>query len=64
MTEAEAGRLFFDGDRCVGVEYRVKDGKRVSLARAAEVILATGAVGSAQQLMLSGIGANLQDHAW
>ena len=49
-----ARRLVFDGTRCVGVEWS-KDG-RIERARAAEVVLCGGTIGSAQLLLLSGIG--------
>ena len=55
VTGAEANRILFDGKRAVGVEY-VRDGE-VQVARAErEVILAGGAYGSPQLLMLSGVG--------
>jgi choline dehydrogenase len=47
-------RLVFDGTRCVGVEWS-KDG-RIERARAADVVLCGGTIGSAQLLLLSGIG--------
>jgi choline dehydrogenase len=49
-----ARRLLFDGPRCVGVEWS-KDG-RIERASAAEVVLCGGTIGSAQLLLLSGIG--------
>jgi len=49
-----ARRLVFDGTRCVGVEWST-DG-RIEEARAAEVVLCAGTIGSAQLLLLSGIG--------
>ena len=49
-----ARRLVFDGTRCVGVEWS-KDG-RIERARAGEVVLCGGTIGSAQLLLLSGIG--------
>ena len=49
-----ARRLVFDGTRCVGVEWS-RDG-RTEQARAAEVVLCGGTIGSAQLLLLSGIG--------
>jgi choline dehydrogenase len=59
VTGALAGRLTMDGARCTGVEYRV--GTETRSARcASEVVLAAGAVGSPQLLMLSGIGP--QEH--
>ena len=51
---ASARRLLFDGTRCVGVEWS-EDG-RTERARAAEVVLCGGTIGSAQLLLLSGVG--------
>ena len=48
-------RLTLDGDRCTGVSY-ARDGATVTAHAAREVILCAGAVGSAQLLLLSGIG--------
>lgn len=45
----------FDGSRAVGVRYRRGQGGE-SVARAREIVLAAGAVGSPQLLQLSGIG--------
>jgi choline dehydrogenase len=56
VTDSVVHRLLIKGDRCVGVEYGSTDGNGNSVARAGEVILAAGAIGSAQLLMLSGIG--------
>jgi choline dehydrogenase len=54
-TEAATTRLLFEGQRAVGVEYQQNGSRR--LARAgAEVVLCSGAIGSPQLLMLSGIG--------
>ncbi len=55
MTRAHTRRLLFEGDRCVGVEYMHED--EVKVARAdAEVVVCGGTIGSAQLLLLSGIG--------
>ncbi|MEM9489636.1 MAG: GMC family oxidoreductase N-terminal domain-containing protein [Myxococcota bacterium] len=55
LTRAMAARVVLDSGRAVGVQY-VK-GNQVHIARARrEVILASGAIGSPQLLMLSGIG--------
>ena len=63
VTGAQATRLRFEGRRCTGVEYRGPDGLRTIRARR-EVILASGAIGSPQLLMLSGIGPapHLREH--
>jgi choline dehydrogenase-like flavoprotein len=49
--DAAVARVLFDGDRARGVE--LLDGTRVE---AGEVVLAAGAVGTAQLLLLSGVG--------
>jgi choline dehydrogenase-like flavoprotein len=62
-TGVLAERIRLDGGRAVGVDYRVKGTRHAANARR-EVILAAGAVGSPQLLMLSGIGpgAHLAEH--
>lgn len=55
VTGALAHRVTFDDNRCTGVEYSA--GGATATAHAdREVVLTAGAVGSAQLLMLSGIG--------
>jgi len=55
VTDALVHRVLMDGDRCRGVEYHV--GVETFVAGCTgEVVLAAGAVGSPQLLMLSGIG--------
>lgn len=54
ITHAHTTRLLVESGRVVGVEYR-RDGA-VQIARAAEVILSAGAIGTPHLLMLSGIG--------
>jgi choline dehydrogenase len=54
-SEAMAGRVLFDGKRAIGIEYRKGGEKRVALA-SREVIMAAGAIGTPQILMLSGVG--------
>jgi choline dehydrogenase len=53
-TGAHARRLLFDGTRCVGVEW--SENGRIEQARAGEVVVSGGTIGSAQLLLLSGIG--------
>jgi choline dehydrogenase len=63
ITNALATGLLIEGGRAAGVTYRY--GGRDETARAqAEVILAAGAIGSPQLLMLSGIGPadDLREH--
>ncbi|MET8769214.1 GMC family oxidoreductase N-terminal domain-containing protein [Streptomyces sp. NPDC004658] len=59
VTNALAHRLTFDGKRCTGVEYGV-GGQTHSAVATQETVLTAGALGSAQLLMLSGIGP--EDH--
>ncbi len=54
-TGAQAARLIVEDGRAVGVAWR-KDGQDFEARAAAEVVLATGAVGTPQLLELSGIG--------
>ncbi len=62
VSGAMAEKVMLEGTRAVGVRYRVGD--RVEEARASEVVISAGAVGSPQLLMLSGIGpaAHLAEH--
>jgi choline dehydrogenase len=55
ITDAAAQQLTFDGTRCTGVIYQ-KDGAAVAAMATQEVIVSSGAIGSAQLLLLSGIG--------
>jgi choline dehydrogenase len=55
ITRAHAGRILFEGQRAVGVEYHVGGERREVRARR-EVILSGGTVNSPQLLELSGIG--------
>jgi choline dehydrogenase len=53
-TGAAARRLLFDGTRCIGVEW-ARDG-RIERAHAGQVVVSGGTIGSAQLLLLSGVG--------
>ena len=55
VTDARVGTLLFDGHRCRGVDYTV-GGVLHHVEAEREVVVCAGAVGSAQLLMLSGIG--------
>jgi choline dehydrogenase len=61
FTDAQVERLRFEGQRCVGVEFRHGGQRRWAHARG-ETVLAAGAIGSPQILQLSGVGdpAHLQ----
>jgi choline dehydrogenase len=63
LTQAQAERVRFEGKRAVGVAFRHRGRPSYAPARA-EVILASGAIGSPQLLQLSGVGpaALLQGH--
>ncbi|HEX4760601.1 MAG TPA: GMC family oxidoreductase N-terminal domain-containing protein [Thermoleophilaceae bacterium] len=63
VTGALATRVVLEGGRAVGVEYE-SSGKRQSARAGREVIVAAGAYGSPQLLMLSGIGPgdHLREH--
>jgi choline dehydrogenase-like flavoprotein len=54
VTDALVHRLVLSGNRVTGVEYSV--GSHLLAVSAAEVVVTAGAIGSAQLLMLSGIG--------
>jgi choline dehydrogenase-like flavoprotein len=58
VTDALVHRLRIERGRCTGVEYSV--GGRPAVASAGEVVLTAGSIGTAQLLMLSGVGP--QDH--
>ncbi|MFT5446632.1 MAG: choline dehydrogenase [Gammaproteobacteria bacterium] len=62
ITDARAGRLLFEGKRCVGVRYR-QGGQDKEIKANAEVILSGGTYNSPQLLQVSGIGpaAHLAD---
>jgi choline dehydrogenase len=56
VAEATVHRLWIESGRCMGVEYSTADGTSVSVACSDEVVIAAGTIGSAQLLMLSGVG--------
>ena len=64
LTKAPARRIVLEGGRATGVAYRDRSGREHVVHAHAEVILATGAIGSPQLLMVSGIGeaAQLKEH--
>jgi choline dehydrogenase len=55
FTDALVRRLMIERGRCVGVEYQV-DGRSTTVKATSEVALCAGAIGSAQILLLSGVG--------
>ncbi|MEL6636248.1 MAG: GMC family oxidoreductase N-terminal domain-containing protein [Bacteroidota bacterium] len=59
LTGAPARQLTFDGKRCTGVRFE-HEGSQQTAEATSEVILAAGAIGSPQLLLLSGVG-NAQD---
>ncbi len=64
QTEVLARKVVIERGRATGVEVSDRDGTRRIVRAAKEVILSAGFVGSAQLLMLSGIGhaQHLRDH--
>jgi choline dehydrogenase len=54
-TEAASTRVLFESNRAVGVEY-LQNGGPCQARASAEVILCGGSIGSAQLLLLSGVG--------
>ncbi len=63
VAQAVVHRVRIENGRCTGVEYTTADGTSISVACSGEVVLAAGTIGSAQLLMLSGVGpqAHLRD---
>ncbi|MEU4091683.1 GMC family oxidoreductase N-terminal domain-containing protein [Streptomyces sp. NPDC026673] len=59
VTGALVHRLHIRGERCTGVEYTTATGA-FSVGCTGEVVLAAGTIGSAQLLMLSGVGPEEQ----
>ena len=64
LTRAQASRILFDGTRATGVAYRDGAGTEQIVRAGVEVIVSSGAIGSPQLLMVSGIGeaAQLKEH--
>ncbi len=56
VADAMVHRVLIEGARAVGIEYRTNTGELVTVRAEREVVLAAGAIGSPQLLMLSGIG--------
>jgi len=55
ITQAQATRVLFEGQRAVGVRY-LKGGRFHDVKAAREVVLSAGTIGSPQLLLLSGVG--------
>lgn len=62
-TRARAGRLLFEGSRCVGVRWQ-RDGRTHTTRASHEVVVCAGAIESPKLLMLSGLGdpGHLREH--
>ncbi|WP_099865670.1 GMC family oxidoreductase [Pararhizobium haloflavum] len=56
ITRAHATRILIEAGRAVGVSYRDRSGEERRVYADGEVVLSSGAIGSPQILMLSGIG--------
>ncbi|MEU1621067.1 GMC family oxidoreductase N-terminal domain-containing protein [Streptomyces sp. NPDC005722] len=56
VTGTHVRRLHISGGRCTAVEYVTRRGRAALVGCAGEVVVTAGAIGSAQLLMLSGIG--------
>jgi len=56
LTQVHATKVVIENGRAVGVEVSDKKGKRHVIRAGSEVILSAGVFGSAQLLMLSGVG--------
>jgi len=56
LSDVQVVRLSLEGNRCRGVVYRNRAGQEETIGAEREVVLAAGAIGSPQLLLLSGIG--------
>ncbi len=56
VTNAQVLRLDFEGLRATGVVYRDRVGREQRVQALGEIVLSSGAIGSPQILMLSGVG--------
>ncbi|MEL6126097.1 MAG: choline dehydrogenase [Pseudomonadota bacterium] len=56
VTKAHTQRVLIENGRATGVVYRDRSGVEQTVTASGEVILSSGAIGSPQLLMLSGIG--------
>lgn len=61
-TRTRVARVLLEQGRAVGIEY-IQDGRRRQVRAEREVVLAGGVYGSAQMLLLSGIGPAAELHA-
>jgi choline dehydrogenase len=63
ISDAVVHRLLIRGGRCIGVEFHCSDRQLTTVSSGGDVVLAAGAIGSPQLLMLSGVGpqAHLRD---
>ena len=64
ITKAQTTRILFDGNRATGVAYRNAGGAECTVKVNREIVMSSGAIGSPQLLMLSGIGEaeQLKEH--
>lgn len=62
ISDAVVHRLLIRSAHCVGIEFHRSDGQLTSASSVGEVVLAAGAIGSPQLLMLSGVGPQAHLH--